>query len=126
MPKGIMILGPAGAGKTTLGKAVASNLGFAFLDIDEYIWRKDTVIPYTSMYPKSEKIKRLMEAAIQAERFVMAGSMNSFHEYFDDMFLLAVYLTAESRIRLERIRKREQKKFGKRLQNYDITSRTLE
>ena len=36
MPKGIIILGSAGAGKTTLGKLVAKKLRIVFLDIDEY------------------------------------------------------------------------------------------
>lgn len=50
MPKGIIILGSAGAGKTILGKLVAKKLGIAFLDIDEYVWKNDTDIPYTVMY----------------------------------------------------------------------------
>ena len=42
MAVGIMIMGAPGAGKTTLGELTAKALGYAFLDIDEYIWRKDT------------------------------------------------------------------------------------
>ena len=115
MPKGMIILGSAGAGKTTLGKLVAGKLGIAFLDIDEYIWRNDTDIPYTVMYSKDEKINRLMDAVEEAEEFVMAGSMNSFHEHFDPMFLLAVYLTADEKIRSERVHKRELEEFGNRI-----------
>lgn len=89
---GIIILGPAGAGKSPLGKYVADEMGISFLDIDEYIWRNDTEMPYTVMYSKEEKINKLMEAAQIAQEFVMAGSMNSFHEHFDHLFLLAVYL----------------------------------
>lgn len=44
MATGIMIMGSSGAGKTTLGKLVAKELGYTFVDIDEYIWRKDTEI----------------------------------------------------------------------------------
>lgn len=115
MPKGMIILGPAGSGKTTIGQLAAANLGIAFLDIDEYIWRNDTKIPYTSMYSKEEKIHRLMNAVEEAEEFVMSGSMNSFHEYFDPMFLLAVYLTADRQVRLQRIHDRELKEFGNRI-----------
>lgn len=43
---GMIILGPAGSGKTTLGKFVADKMEIAFLDIDEYIWRNDTEKPY--------------------------------------------------------------------------------
>ena len=44
---GMIILGPAGSGKTTLGKFVADKMEIAFLDIDEYIWRNDTEKPYS-------------------------------------------------------------------------------
>lgn len=114
-PRGIIILGPAGAGKTTLGKLTAEKLQIAFLDIDEYIWRKDTALPYSTLYPKEEKIKRLMDAAKAAENFVMAGSMNSFHEAFDPLFLLAVYLTADEQTRAERLHRRELEEFGSRI-----------
>ena len=115
MPKGIILLGPSGSGKTTLGKLVAGRLGVAFLDIDDYIWRKDTAIPYTVMYSRAEKIKRLMDAVEKSGEFVMAGSMNSFHEHFDPFFLLAVYLTADENLRVNRVHDRELAEFGKRI-----------
>lgn len=115
MPRGIMILGSAGAGKTTLGRLVAKKSGTAFLDIDDYIWRNDTEIPYTVMYTREEKINRLKSAVEEAEEFVMAGSMNSFHEFFDPFFLLAVYLTADAGIRTERVHSRGLQEFGNRI-----------
>ena len=115
MPKGIILLGPSGSGKTTLGKFVAGRLGVAFLDIDDYIWRKDTAIPYTVMYSRAEKIKRLMDTVEKSGEFVMAGSMNSFHEHFDPFFLLAVYLTAEENLRVNRVHDRELAEFGNRI-----------
>lgn len=112
---GMIILGSAGSGKTTLGKLTAEKLGISFLDIDEYIWRNDTEIPYTVMYSREEKIKNLMEAAEKAGEFVMAGSMNSFHEYFDPFFRLAVYLTADAKVRAHRVHERELAEFGDRI-----------
>ena len=56
MAAGIMITGSSGAGKTTLGEVLAKELGYIFVDIDEYIWRKDTEIPFSIMYSKDEKI----------------------------------------------------------------------
>ena len=115
MPKGIIILGSAGAGKTTLGKLVAKKLRIVFLDIDEYIWKNDTDMPYTVMYSKDEKIRKLSGAVEAAGEFVMAGSMNSFHEHFDPLFRLAVYLTADEKIRVERVHRRELEEFGNRI-----------
>lgn len=115
MATGIMIMGSAGAGKTTLGKLVAKELGYTFVDIDEYIWRKDTEIPFSAMYSKPEKINRLMEAISNCEHFVMAGSMNSFHEHFDPFFKLVVHLHADAQIRVKRAHERELKLFGERI-----------
>lgn len=94
MGKGIMFFGSAGAGKSTIGSLVAQELSFTFVDIDDYIWQYDTEIPYTVMYPRAEKISRRMNAISKTDHFVMAGSMDSFHEHFDPFFELAVHLTA--------------------------------
>ena len=115
MPTGIMIMGSSGAGKTTLGNLVAKELGYTFVDIDEYIWRKDTEIPFSLMYSKAEKISRLQEAISDCEHFVMAGSMNSFHEYFDPYFELVVHLHTDAQIRVKRVHERELGWFGERI-----------
>ena len=113
--QGIIIVGPAGAGKTTLGRLAARELGAGFLDIDDYIWRTDTPAPYTAMYSREEKIRRLMAAAQAAGTFVMAGSMDSFHAPFDPLFRLAVHLTADADLRLARVHRRELEAFGARI-----------
>lgn len=115
MATGIMIMGPSGSGKTTLGKLVAKELGFVFVDIDDYIWRKDTEKPFSKMYPKSEKISRLIGAIANCDHFVMAGSMNSFHEYFDPLFELVIYLYADTQLRIKRVHERELNTFYQRI-----------
>lgn len=115
MAKGILIMGSSGAGKTTLGSLVAKKLNYAFVDIDEYIWRKDTEIPFTAMYSRNEKIERLQAAISDCEYFVMAGSMDSFHEHFDPYFELVVHLHTETKIRIKRVHERELEWFGERV-----------
>lgn len=115
MATGIMIMGSSGAGKTTLGKLVAKELGYTFVDIDDYIWRKDTEIPFSAMYPRAERISRLQEAIANCEHFVMAGSMNSFHQHFDPYFELVVHLHAGAQLRVKRVHQRELGWFGERV-----------
>ncbi|MCI9448771.1 MAG: AAA family ATPase [Clostridiales bacterium] len=115
MITGIMIMGSSGSGKTTLGELAANELGYTFVDIDEYIWRKDTEIPFSEMYPKTEKISRLMEAISTCDHFVMAGSMDSFHEHFDPYFELVVHLHTDAQVRMKRVHDREFDLFGKRI-----------
>lgn len=115
MASGIMITGPSGAGKTTLGKLVAEELGYAFVDVDDYIWRRDANVPFTAMYSREERISRLQDAISTCDHFVMAGSMDSFHEYFDPCFELVVHLCADAQIRVERVKERERSCFGERI-----------
>ena len=115
MPRGIIIFGSAGSGKTTLGKSVARQLRYPYFDIDDYIWRKDTAIPYTVMYSREEKASRLMEAISEYEHFVMAGSMDSFNAPFVPLFDLAVHMTADPQVRVARLHERELAVFGDRI-----------
>ena len=121
MPRGIIIFGSAGAGKTTLGKMVAQQLNYPYYDIDDYIWRKDTEKPFTVMYSRAEKADRLMEAISKHEHFVMAGSMDSFNAPFVPLFDLAVHITVTPKVRAARIHERELAVFGDRiLENGDM------
>ena len=115
MPKGIMIIGPSGSGKTTLGIEVAKRIDLPFFDVDDFIWRKDTPEPYTIMYSREEKISGLKNAIMPYEHFVMAGSMSSFHEAFDEYFDLMVFLYVDPDIRVQRISERALRRFGDRV-----------
>ncbi len=130
MARGIIIFGSAGSGKTTLGKMVADQLGYPYFDIDDYIWRKDTDKPFTIMYTRVEKINRLMSDISKGNYFVMAGSMDSFHEPFDPLFDLAVHITAPIETRIARIHKREYERLGERIMKggdmYEVHCRFLD
>ena len=47
MARGIIVFGSPGSGTTTLGRAVAAQLGFAHFDLDDYLWRWDTEVHFT-------------------------------------------------------------------------------
>ena len=115
MPGGIMIIGPSASGKTTLGKKVAELLNFPYFDVDDFIWRFDTPELYTIMYSREEKISRLQNAIAPYEHFVMAGSMSSFHQAFDDSFEMMVFLYVDPDIRVQRANERAIQRFGDRV-----------
>ena len=114
-PSGIMIIGPAASGKTTLGRRTAELLDFPYFDVDDFIWRFDTPEPYTVMYSREEKISRLKAAIAPYEHFVMAGSMSSFHQAFDDCFSMMVFLYVDPDIRVQRANQRAIQRFGERV-----------
>lgn len=115
MSRGIIITGPTGSGKTTLGRMVAEELGWPYFDIDDFIWRFDTPVPYTVMYTREEKISGLMNAISPHDHFCMAGSMSSFHTHFDPLFDLAVLLTCDTALRTQRVDQRARARHGDRV-----------
>ena len=52
MTRGIILFGSSGSGTTTLGREVARRLGFPHYDLDDYLWRKDTPLPFSATWPR--------------------------------------------------------------------------
>lgn len=58
--KNIILIGMPGCGKTTIGKKLSEELGFKFIDLDEYVEKKNSMtIP--DMFKVSEEFFRLKE-----------------------------------------------------------------
>ena len=115
MARGILIFGSAGAGKRTLGDAVARELGFAHINTDDLFWRTGMKYPYTLMLPREDRKVRLVDAIWPQKNFVLSGNLDTISEHFEPMFDLVVYLTPNTHIRLERLQAREYEKFGDRV-----------
>ena len=116
MPRGIIVFGAPGSGKTTLGKELARQLNFKHFDLDDYYWSWDKdVIPFTIFRPREEIIKHLMKDISKYPDFVMSGSMGSIRGLFNPLFQLAAFVTVPAAIRMERLRAREFAMFGERI-----------
>lgn len=115
MARGIFIFGSAGAGKATLGRAVAAKLAFPHVNTDDLFWRRGMKYPYTLMLPREERTIKLIDSLWEAENFVLSGTLDTISEHFEPMFDLAVYLTTNTSVRLARLQAREYAKFGDRI-----------
>jgi len=115
MARGIIIFGSPGSGTTTLGREVAKQLGFQHFDLDDYLWRRDTEIPFTVTRPREERIELLMGDISKFQHFIMSGSMDSYNAPFVPLFDLAVFNSAPVETRVERINAREFARFGERI-----------
>ena len=115
MARGILIFGSAGAGKRTLGDAVARELGFAHINTDDLFWRTGMKYPYTLMLPREDRKIKLVDAIWTQKNFVLSGNLDTISEHFEPMFDLVVYLTTNTHIRLKRLQAREYEKFGDRV-----------
>ncbi len=109
----ILLFGAPGAGVTTLGRALAGRLGYAFFDTDDYYWFTDDPLPYRRKR-NSEHRLRLLTADLDrvADRYVVSGALLGWGDPLLPRFDAIVYRRLPAPIRLERIRQRETARYG--------------
>ena len=111
----IHIFGASGSGTTTLGRKICSELGYYFMDTDDYFWFP-TDPKYIQARPREERYK-LMKADIErADNVVLSGSLAGWGDEMIPFFTLAIRLKTDTEIRIERLKKREKAAFGKRIE----------
>ena len=110
----ILITGAAGAGTTTLGRAVAAQLDAAFLDADDFFWHPSEP-PYQAEREPSERLASIVSALRNPSSAVVAGSVVDWGSELEDSFSLVVYLWVEADIRVARLMRRESERFGQPL-----------
>jgi len=94
----IHILGPSGAGTTTLGKAIAAELVIKHFDSDDFFWAK-TKIPFTRKREKDVRIRLLKKALSGYKSWVLRGSMLGWGDFLLPEIDLIIYLYVPKNIR---------------------------
>lgn len=108
----IHITGASGAGVTTLGRALAGELGCTQLDTDDFYWRPTTP-PFRDKRPVPERLELLHDAFSRAPRgWILSGSIGAWGDPLIPLLDLVVYVFTPTPIRLERLRIREAATFG--------------
>lgn len=107
----IHITGASGSGTTTLGAALAAQLGWMRLDADHYYW-EPTVPPYTQKRSKGERMRKLLGDLGAVRWGILTGSVCDWDAGLEDSFDLIVYLHVLAEVRLSRLRKREIERHG--------------
>lgn len=111
----IHILGAAGSGTTTLGKAYAKAKGYKYLDVDDFHWM-DTFIPFTVAREKTERVKMLKEELEKYDNCVVSGALCVWGDELIPYFDVVVKLETPTNIRIERLKRREFSRFGSRIE----------
>lgn len=116
MGTGIIICGLNGAGKSTMGKALAKELGVCFIDIENLYFQK-TDPHYTYASPRTRKeVEQLLHSEIKAHKdFVLASVKGDYGENIHPFFRYAVLIDVPRDIRLQRVKERSFQKFGSRM-----------
>lgn len=113
LPGRIHILGASGSGTTTLASAIAGRYGHRHLDTDDYYW-VPTTPPFRVTRPPEERLALLRQALLEADRWVLSGSLCGWGDPLIPQFELVVFLAVRTEVRLERLRAREIERYGER------------
>ncbi len=110
----IHILGASGSGTTTLGAALARHLGIAHVDTDSLYWMP-TDPPFTTPRPLPERQALLIDRLPDDADWILSGSALKWGEPVEPLYDLVVFLTLDPKVRMARILKREQERYGARI-----------
>ena len=110
----IHITGASGSGTSTLGLALADVLGIRHLDTDHFFWMP-TDPPFTTQREVGARITMLRQEALPDADWVLSGSAIKWGAEFEPLYDLVVFLTIDPMMRMERIRRREEARYGERI-----------
>lgn len=110
----IHIYGASGSGTSALGKKICGELGFTFMDTDDYFWLP-TNPPYTAKKSTKERLALMKKDIAESDNAVISGSLTDWGDELIPLFTLAVRLVTDTKIRIERLKAREKQKFGDRI-----------
>ncbi|WP_184327741.1 AAA family ATPase [Rhizobium sp. BK529] len=110
----IHITGASGSGTSTLGLAVAETLGIRHFDTDHFFWMP-TDPPFTTKREAGARVAMLRQEAQPDADWVLSGSALSWGTEFEPLYDLVVFLTIDPIARMERIRRREEERYGERI-----------
>lgn len=107
-------MGAAGAGSSTLGKAVATANHWPHFDSDEYYWLP-TDPPFTEKRPPELRVKLLENDLMQHQNWVVSGSLCNWGNFIVPLLTHVIFVYADWPTRLGRIKQREHVLHGPRI-----------
>lgn len=107
----IHITGASGSGTSTLGAALAAELGSAHFEADDYYWLP-TSPPFTTKRAAPERLSLVLADLNSSESSILAGSIVGWGAELENSFDLIVFLYVDADVRVERLRKRELEQLG--------------
>ena len=110
----IHILGASGSGTTTLGRALAARLQCPHFDTDDYFW-VPTDPPYTQQRERTKRQQLLMNDLTAHDAWVVSGSLCGWGDVAIPLFAMVIFLAIPQDIRMARLHRREQERFGERM-----------
>lgn len=110
----IHIYGASGSGTSTLGRKISEELGYKFMDTDDYFWLP-TNPKYTTKRSKKERLALMKKDISENDNVVISGSLVDWGDELIPLFTLAIRLVTDTEIRIKRIKQRERDKLRERI-----------
>ncbi|HYF81876.1 MAG TPA: AAA family ATPase [Clostridia bacterium] len=111
MIKRIHIIGASGSGTSTLGRALAENLGYKHFDTDDYFWLSKPPL-FTQKRERTDRQELLRMDLDKYESWILTGTLCGWGDIFIPYFDLVVYLWVPKDIRIKRLIERERQRYG--------------
>lgn len=112
----IIVCGGNGAGKSTLGKRLAQELGWKFMDIEDYYFpEKSADNKYATGRTETEVAALLLQDMKRYDNFVLASVRGNYSEEIVSLFTCVVVIEVPKEVRMDRIRTRSYRQFGDRI-----------
>ena len=102
----VHIFGASGSGTSTLGREICRQLGFRFLDTDDFYWMP-TDPKFTQKRPPEQRVELMREEILKPGSAVVSGSLVDWGDPLIPLFTLAVRLQADTQLRIQRLKQRE-------------------
>lgn len=116
MGTGILICGLNGCGKSTVGRALAKETGFHFIDIENlYFSTADANEQNANPKPRDEVEKLLSDEVHKHGDFVLAAVKGDYGKEIFSLLQYVILIEVPEKIRLQRVRSRSFQKFGNRM-----------
>lgn len=109
------VMGAAGSGTTTLGRALAARLGCPHHDTDDYFWLPAGP-PFQAQRPVKQRVALLEPLLSEQPGWVLSGSLTRWGGKMVPLFDLVVFLQLDTDSRLGQLRARESARFGARIE----------
>ena len=106
MKQVIHIYGASGSGTSTLGKKICEELGYFFMDTDDYFWMPTDPM-FTTKRPVEERLEMMKKDIAEHDNVVISGSLVDWGDELIPQFTLAIRLFTDTKVRLQRLHERE-------------------
>lgn len=110
----IHILGASGSGTTTLGEAIADQIGVRHLDTDDFYW-EPTQIRFSKKRTVEKRLELIFAEIKDPKSWVLSGSFCSWGDPLLTKITHVIFLQTPWVIRKQRLITREQSRYGEHI-----------